>query len=148
MGSKKAKELASPQPPQGAAAGGAASTPQAKTPKGGKKRRAEEAGVTPSRGGAGGGGGADGAGGGSPGGEPPAAGPASAVDAFCARIGEHSAFFDHLVSLIPARFYLAPENEPETVRLRGSGGAALRWHAPRRNRKPVCARVCVCECVH
>jgi hypothetical protein len=126
MGSKqKGKELSSPQPPQRAAAGDAASTPQAKTPKGGKKRRAEEADATPSRGGAGGASGAGGAGGDANGSEPPA-GPASAVDGFCARIGEHSAFFDHLVSLIPARFYLAPENEPETVRRRGSGAAAAR----------------------
>ena len=38
------------------------------------------------------------------------------AEAFCARVSEHSAFFDHLVSLVPARFYLAAEDEPETVR--------------------------------
>ena len=38
------------------------------------------------------------------------------AEAFCARVSEHSAFFDHLVSLVPARFYLAADGEPESVR--------------------------------
>jgi hypothetical protein len=38
------------------------------------------------------------------------------AEAFCARVSEHSAFFDHLVSLVPARFYLPAEAEPESVR--------------------------------
>lgn len=47
---------------------------------------------------------------------PPRARPQTPAELFCGRVSEHSAFFDHLVSLVPARFYLPAEAEPDSVR--------------------------------
>ena len=62
--------------------------------------------------------------------EPPSRRPPlqTPAEAFCARVSEHSAFFDHLVSLVPARFYLSADGEPESVRQPPARGSPCAPH--------------------